>query len=105
MRLSLFCILFAIVFVTGQDQDNLVNTNVDRALDLVTHLPKEIITVTVENRGTKATRYYDYYVEPQHVNNAAYVSAVVSESFFFIQPIRERSIRTLNRKPYNISLF
>ncbi|CAF5058870.1 unnamed protein product, partial [Rotaria magnacalcarata] len=55
----------------------LINSNVERTLDLVSHLPKEIISVTIENRGTKATRYYDYYVEPQHVNNVAYVGAVV----------------------------
>jgi hypothetical protein len=78
IRLSFFCILLAIVFVTGQDQDNLVNTNVERILDLVSHLPKETISVTVENRGTKSTRYYDYYVEPQHVNDVAYVGAIVS---------------------------
>jgi oligosaccharyltransferase complex subunit alpha (ribophorin I) len=77
IRLSVFCVLLAIVFVTGQEQDNLVNTNVDRTLDLVSHIPKETITVTIENRGTKATRYYDYYVEPQHVNDVAYVGAVV----------------------------
>ncbi|CAF2127682.1 unnamed protein product [Rotaria magnacalcarata] len=77
MRLSFFCIFATIVFVSGQDQDGLINSNVERTLDLVSHLPKEIISVTIENRGTKATRYYDYYVEPQHVNNVAYVGAIV----------------------------
>jgi len=84
IRLSVFCVLLAIVFVAGQEQDNLVNTNVDRTLDLVSHLPKETITVTIENRGTKPTRYYDYYVEPQHVNDVAYVGAVVSEIYSLI---------------------
>jgi hypothetical protein len=79
IRLSLFCAFLSIVFVAGQDQDNLINTNVERILDLVSHIPKETISVTIENRGTKATRYYDYYVEPQHVNDVAYVGAVVSE--------------------------
>jgi hypothetical protein len=74
-------VLLAIAFVAGQE-DNLVNTNVDRTLDLVSHIPKETITVTIENRGTKAT-YYDYYVEPQHVNDVAYVGAVVSKIDFF----------------------
>jgi hypothetical protein len=78
IRFSFFCILVAIVFVAGQEQDNLINTNVERTLDLVSHLPKETISVTIENRGTKATRYYDYNVEPQHVNDVAYVGAVVS---------------------------
>ncbi|CAF2985466.1 unnamed protein product [Rotaria sp. Silwood2] len=77
MRVSLFCILFTIIFAAGQEQDGLVNTNVERTLDLVSHLPKETISVTIENRGTKGARYYDYYVEPQHVNNVAYVGAVV----------------------------
>lgn len=86
IRLAVFCVLLAIGFVAGQEQDNLVNTNVDRTLDLVSHIPKETITVTVENRGTKATRYYDYYVEPQHVNDVAFVGAGVSDrvDIFFI---------------------
>lgn len=78
IRLAIYSLFLSIVFVAGQDQDNLVNTNVDRLLDLVSHLPKETISVTIENKGTKATRYYDYYVEPQHVNDVAYVGAVVS---------------------------
>lgn len=77
IRFAVFSLFLVTVFVTGQEQDNLVNTNVDRALDLVSHIPKETITVTVENRGTKATRYYDFNVEPQHVNDVAYVGAVV----------------------------
>lgn len=88
LRLAVFSLLLAIVFVTGQDQDNLVNTNVDRVLDLVSHIPKETITVTIENRGNKATRFYDYLVEPQRVNDVAYVGAVVS----FILWDVERSI-------------
>ncbi len=84
IRLSVFCVLLAIVFVTGQEQDNLVNTNVDRTLDLVSHIPKETISVTIENRGAKATRYYDYYVEPQHVNDVAYVGAAVSGGTYLL---------------------
>ncbi|CAF4426066.1 unnamed protein product, partial [Adineta steineri] len=61
----------------GQEQEHLVNTKVERTLDLVSHLPKEIISVTFENRGTKSARYYDYYVEPQHVNDVGYVGAIV----------------------------
>ncbi|CAF1292222.1 unnamed protein product [Adineta steineri] len=77
IRFSVLCIFLAIVFVAGQEQDNLINTNVERTLDLVSHLPKETISVTIENRGTKAVRYYDYYAEPQHVNDVAFVGAVV----------------------------
>lgn len=78
MRLSFFCIFIVVAFVTGQDQENLINANVDRVVDLVSHLPKETITVTIENRGTKAVRYYDYIVESQNANDVAYVGAVVS---------------------------
>jgi hypothetical protein len=77
-RLSLLCFLLAMACVLGQEQDNLVNTNVERSVDLLSHLPKEIVRVTVENRGTKPTRAYDYYVEPQHVKTVAYVGATVS---------------------------
>ncbi|UJR22106.1 hypothetical protein I4U23_025171 [Adineta vaga] len=77
IRFSFIYLFLTIGFVVGQDQDNLVNTNVDRTLDLVSHLPKETISVTIENRGTKATRNYDYLVEPQQGNNVAFVGAVV----------------------------
>jgi oligosaccharyltransferase complex subunit alpha (ribophorin I) len=77
IRLAFFYIFLAIVFVTGQEQDNLVNTNVERTLDLVSHIPKETITVTIENRGSKGIRSYDYYVESQHINDVAFVGAVV----------------------------
>ncbi|CAF1521884.1 unnamed protein product [Adineta ricciae] len=76
-RFSLICLCLTIGLVFGQEQDNLINTNVERALDLVSHLPKETISVTVENRGTKGARYYDYVVESQHANDVAFVGAVV----------------------------
>jgi hypothetical protein len=74
----LFCLALVLVLSNGQEQETLLNTNVDRTLDLVSHLPKETIRVTVENKGTKAVRHYDYYVEPQHVKDVAYVGATVS---------------------------
>jgi hypothetical protein len=77
MHLPLFCVFFAIIWVGGQEQENIFNTNVERFIDLVSHLPKETISVKIENRGTKAIRYYDYYVESQHVNDVAYVGAIV----------------------------
>ncbi|UJR26995.1 hypothetical protein I4U23_008302 [Adineta vaga] len=78
MHFSLFSLFFVIVAVAhGQEQDSLFNTKVERSLDLVSHLPKETIIVTFENRGTKSVRYYDYYVEPQHVDDVAYVGAIV----------------------------
>ena len=75
---SLFCLVLVVVLSNGQEKETLLNTNVDRAIDLVSHLPKETIRVTVENKGTKAVRHYDYYVEPQHVKDVAYVGATVS---------------------------
>ena len=79
-RVSIFALLLLLAGVTGQEQDNLVNSNVERTVDLVSHIPKETISVTVENQGTKGARVYDYYVEPQHVNDVAYVGAVVSRA-------------------------
>ncbi|CAF1096714.1 unnamed protein product [Rotaria sordida] len=107
IRISLFCILFAIVFVIGQEQDNLVNTNVERTLDLVSHLPKEIISVTIENRGTKGIRSYDYYVEPQHVNNVAWVGANVKGKDNDDQaglPIKQEAIDKTKGAVYRIEL-
>lgn len=80
IRFSIVSLLLTIALVAGQSPDDLVNSNVDRALDLVSHLPKETITVTVENKGSKGVRSYDYYVEPSHANDVVFVGAVVSIS-------------------------
>ena len=79
IRVSLVCVLLTIALAAGQEQDNLVNTNVERALDLVSHIPRETISVTIENRGSKVTRHYDYIVEPQHISNVAFVGASVGQ--------------------------
>ncbi|CAF0790271.1 unnamed protein product [Didymodactylos carnosus] len=57
------------------EQSDLVNTDVERSVDLISHLPKYTIVITVENRGSKPVRTYEYYVESQYGNNVAYVGA------------------------------
>lgn len=78
IRFSFIYLLVVVFLVSGQEQDNLVNTNVERTIDLVSHLPKETTTVTIENRGSKGVRQYDYLVASQYVQHVAYVGAVVS---------------------------
>lgn len=93
LRCTLFCLFSTVaLLVAGQDRESLVNTKVERALDLISHLPKETIKVTFENRGSKPARHYDYCVEPQHVNDVAYVGAVVSR-FSWKRPLRKTTDR------------
>ena len=87
IRFSVVCLLLTIALVSGQNQDDLVNTNVERALDLVSQLPKETISVTIENKGTKGVRTYDFLVEPLHVNDVAFVGATVRHSIMFITSV------------------
>ena len=84
IRFSVVCLLLTIALVAGETQDDLVNSNVERNLDLVSHLPKETISVTIENKGSKGVRHYDFYVEPNHVNDVAYVGAVVRIHFSLV---------------------
>jgi hypothetical protein len=83
IRFVIVYLFVALASVAGQEQNDLINTNVERSFDLVSHIPKETISVTVENRGTQSVRSYDYYVEPQFVNNVAFFGAVVSKTITF----------------------
>ena len=97
MRFAVACLLLTIALVSGQNQDDLVNSNVERALDLVSHLPKETISVTIENKGSKGVRHYDFLVEPAHVNDVAYVGASVRSSVRSFLHAFIRSFRSKER--------
>ncbi|CAF0756722.1 unnamed protein product [Didymodactylos carnosus] len=77
----IFCVLFLTVsilnYVYTEEQSGIVNTDVERSVDLVSHLPKHTTTITIENRGSKSIRTYEYYVEPQYANDVAYVGASI----------------------------
>jgi len=72
----LFCGLH---LVAGEDAINadIVNSRVQRTVDLTSHLPKVNSRITVENTGKTTVRSYIFAVDPNLASNVSFVGAVV----------------------------
>ena len=57
---------------------DIVLSNVDRTVDIATHLPKITSVVTVENTGKSAVRSFLFAVESGLSNDLSFFGAVVS---------------------------
>lgn len=79
-----FCtLLFLIVSVwckASQDQINndLVNTNVERKVDVSTHLVKITTSITIENTGSSSVKSFLYVVDPPLQGKLSFIGAMVS---------------------------
>jgi len=73
----LFCWLH---LITGEDAINgdVVNSRVQRTVDLTSHLPKVNSRITVENAGKTTVRYYIVAIDPVLAKNLSFVGASVS---------------------------
>ena len=58
--------------------NDLVLANVERKIDISTHLAKIVSTITIENTGTSSTGFFLYAIEPQLQENIAFLAASVS---------------------------
>lgn len=73
-------LLFCWVHVTtGEDAiiADIVNSRVQRTVDLTTHLPKVNSRITIENAGKTVVRYYILAVDPNLASNVSFVGASV----------------------------
>jgi len=72
----LFCGLH---LVSGEDAINadIVNSRVQRTVDLTTHLPKVNSRITVENTGKTSVRFYILAIDPNLADNVSFVGASV----------------------------
>jgi len=73
-------LLFGWLHLTaGEDAINadIVNSRVQRTVDLTTHLPKISSRITVENAGKTVVRYYVVAIDPNLTNNVSFVGASV----------------------------
>lgn len=59
---------------------DLVNNNVDRTVDLSTHLPKISNSITVQNTGKSSVNSYIYAVDTSVANDLSFIGAVVKSS-------------------------
>lgn len=69
--------LLAACCIANQDtiDSSLVNTKVERVIDLTTHLAKFTTTITLTNKGSSGVNSFLYVVDPQHRDNVAYIGA------------------------------
>jgi len=72
----LFC---GLRLIAGEDAINadIVNSRVQRTVDLTTHLPKVNSRITVENTGKMAVRFYIVAIDPNLASNISFVGALV----------------------------
>jgi len=59
---------------------DLVNTNVDRTVDLSSHLPKITNVITVQNTGSSSAKSYIYAVDSSVADSVSFVGAVAKSS-------------------------
>ena len=66
----------------GANQDvidrNLVNSKVERTIDLTTHLPKISAVITIENTGSSSVKSFLFAVDNDLSAHLSIVAAVVS---------------------------
>jgi len=65
--------------IAGEDAINadIVNSRVQRTVDLTTHLPKVNSRITVENTGKMTLRYYIVAIDPNLASNVSFVAGSV----------------------------
>ena len=85
MRGKAFYLLLLPYFVSvlckvNQDtiDQNIVVSQVDRKIDIASHLVKTYTSITVENKGTTSVRSFLYVVDPSLRTKLAFIGAVVS---------------------------
>jgi oligosaccharyltransferase complex subunit alpha (ribophorin I) len=79
MKVLLFAFLLTVISLTNADSNaDLVNTKVERTIDLTTHLVRINHAITVENKAASgALKSYTFTVEPLQAKNLAYIGAQV----------------------------
>jgi len=72
----LFCGLH---LIAGEDAINadIINSRVQRTVDLTTHLPKVNSQITVENTGKTTIRSYIVAIDPNLASNISFIGASV----------------------------
>ena len=71
-----FLVLCLVLVVVKADSNaDLVNTKVDRLVDLTSHLVYVTDKITVENTGSSAQKSYTYVIEPTKAKHVSIVTA------------------------------
>ncbi|XP_005100561.1 dolichyl-diphosphooligosaccharide--protein glycosyltransferase subunit 1 [Aplysia californica] len=77
----LLSVFVAVFCKTNQDtiDKNVVNSKVERKLDISSHLVKTVTTVTIENKGSTAVRSYLFALDPSLKDSLSFIGAVTKD--------------------------
>lgn len=77
---TVLCILATVFCKVNEDTINngIVNTKVERKIDITTHLVKIYTTITFENKGAGGVSQYLYVVDPTLKDSVSFIGAAVS---------------------------
>lgn len=85
MKGKVFYLLLLPYFVSvlckvNQDtvDENLVVTQVERKIDISTHVVKTYTSITIENKGSSTVRSFLYVLDPSLKTKLSFIGAVVS---------------------------
>lgn len=81
MKTFVYLLLFVISFSKCEDAifSGIVNSKVERTIDLASQLVKINTKITVENTGKTPVIYFLFTIEPEIRNHLAFIGAVVSD--------------------------
>lgn len=91
---SIILALIPLIFILNnkincESNADILNTKVERLVDLSTHLAKVISVITVENKGKSSLSSYTFVIEPNQADSIVYFNAQVSYlnpfEYLFIQ--------------------
>ncbi len=71
------CVFLLVNSFNCESSADLVNTKVERTIDLSSHLAYITNTITVENTGSGSLKSYTFLVEPLHAKHVSSVKAQV----------------------------
>lgn len=87
MKWRAFYLLFLPYFVSvlckvNQDtiDKNIVVTQVERKIDIVSHIVKTYTSITIENKGSSTIRSFLYVVDPSLKNKVSFIGAVTKDN-------------------------
>ena len=87
--LVVFLALSVATFAYAESNADLINSKVDRTIDLTTHLVHSTNKITVENTAKSGSfKSYTFVVEPNQAKNVAFVGAqVIHHDFNLLKTI------------------
>ena len=82
----LACLLAMICMINADSNADLVNTRVERTIDMTSHLVRITNVITVENKAASgALKSYTFTVEPSHAKNVGFIGAQVKLDFIYFE--------------------